>query len=304
MKTKASIIIAIVLTILIAGYIGTDFFLKWHKNTVDLAENRVRLESDARLSTLEQSLRELEQQRIDEQTFSLPPDRLAEAFGGDIRSLIDPIAMLTPDECRAVNQTLVQFFTYLDNTGYGDRVRPDENSLAFYENALKRLVRRPPRYAGETAELLSLFQSVSHVSRTLGAKETLVLRDILAQEADLLEPTLALFYRLLHNQPPCPSDIPLPSLSVLYHYAHFFLNSMSGRSYLLRRGSKIRILATYYALMVVRLAEEKSLNVYGLDPRNQAALLMEDIANHRRLMYADIYVTQLEGLLNPPSPNP
>lgn len=72
----------------------------------------------------------------------------------------------------------------------------------------------------------------------------------------------------------------------------------------MRRDSKIRILATYYALMVIRLAEEQSLNVYGLDPRNQAALLIEDITNHRRLMYADIYVTQLEGLLNPPSPNP
>jgi hypothetical protein len=304
MKTKASIIIAIVLTILIAGYIGTDFFLKWHKTTVDSAETSARLECDARLSALEQNLRELEQQRIDEQTFSLPPVRLTEAFGSDIGALVDPIAMLTPDECRAVNEALVQFFTYLDNTGFGDRIRPDENSLVFFEKALKRLVKRPPRYAGETAELLNLFQSVSHVSRTLGAKDTLILRDALTREADLLEPALALFYRLIHNQPACPSAISLPSLSVLYHYAHFFLNSMSGRSYLMRRDSKIRILATYYALMVIRLAEEQSLNVYGLDPRNQAALLIEDITNHRRLMYADIYVTQLEGLLNPPSPNP
>ncbi|GAB6096661.1 hypothetical protein JCM14469_29140 [Desulfatiferula olefinivorans] len=295
MKTRASIIIAIVLTILIAGYIGTDFFLKWHTSAVDSTENRIRLECDARIATLEKTLDDLERQRLDETTFSLPPDRLIEAFGDDIGPLIDPAAAATPETCPAVNRALARFFIYLDS-----RAAPGstaETSAAFLEKALTRLAKRPPPYAGETAEVTILFQSVSHLSRALGSRNALLLRDMLTREADLMEPALALAYRLMIHRPPCTSDMPMPELSVLYSYAHFFLNSMAGRSYLMRRDSKLRILATYYALMVVRLAETQSLNVYGLDPRNQAALLIEDIVNHRRLMYADIYVAQLEALI-------
>ena len=45
----------------------------------------------------------------------------------------------------------------------------------------------------------------------------------------------------------------------------FFLNTLGGRSYMLRRESKLRMLVSYYAILIVDRANDEKFNRYGID---------------------------------------
>lgn len=295
---KISIIALVSLTVLIAAYIGYDFFSKWHKAEISATEARQKGECDQRLSVLEQKIQHLEEELFKEKGGHLSPEIINDAFGRDITDLILPKKGLSQEECLSLNQAVESFFYYLDNSGYSDRYNLKDGSLSYYKNVLILLKRNPPSFAGESAELLKLFRSMSHFSRVLGRNGALLIKDILESEKDMVEPSLAVFYQLLKNNHSCPRPEIVPDLSTMYQYANFFLNSVAGRSYLMRRNSKLRILTCYYSLQVIRMAEEQSMNIYGFDPRPQAELLLYDVMNHRGLLYKDLYVSQLKEIIS------
>lgn len=293
---KLSLIVLIALTVIIATYIGVDFFFKWHDAELRSSRDLAKAECDQRVSVLEQKIQHLEEELIKEKGSYLSPEIINDAFGRDISELISPKDGLSPDECQSLKQAVESFFYYLDNNGYSDRYNLKDGAFSYYKNVLTLLDRNPPQFAGESAEMLSLFRSMSHFSRILGKNGALIIKDIIENETDMVEPALAVFFQLFKNEKNCPTQDMVPSLSTMYQYAHFFLNTLSGKSYQMRRNSKLRILAQYYSVMIVRMAEEKSMNIYGIDPRVQAETLLYDIVNHRGLLYKDMYIQQLEAI--------
>jgi hypothetical protein len=87
-----------------------------------------------------------------------------------------------------------------------------------------------------------------------------------------------------------------PPLNVMYEYAGFFLNTLAGKSYLLRRDSKVRILTIYYSILILDKANDETLNRHGIDIRPYIDFLFYDVINQRGLVYRKQYLAELIGL--------
>jgi hypothetical protein len=87
-----------------------------------------------------------------------------------------------------------------------------------------------------------------------------------------------------------------PDLKISYTYASYFLETISGRSYLLRRNSKIRLLSYYYSIMFLDHANEDQLNFLGIDIRPHIKAASQDIGNQIGLANRKIYLQDLDQL--------
>jgi hypothetical protein len=138
---------------------------------------------------------------------------------------------------------------------------------------------------------------VTHLYRVLGKERILQVKEVLTNEAAVVEPAMAVLYgwmMLCNAGEGGPTD-PV-KLKALYQYACFFLNTLGGRSYLLRRESKMRMLLHYYSLLVLDKANDTQDNAYGLDIRPYLDYLFYDINNQKGLLYRQRYLTQLVAL--------
>jgi len=87
-----------------------------------------------------------------------------------------------------------------------------------------------------------------------------------------------------------------PSLPVMYEYASFFLHTLGGRSYLMRRDSKVRLLTTYYCILVLDRANDSGMNPNGVDIRPLIASTAKDIRSQKGLIYQKSYLAELSRL--------
>jgi hypothetical protein len=86
------------------------------------------------------------------------------------------------------------------------------------------------------------------------------------------------------------------SIEQLYVYACFFLETFGGRSYLLRRDSKVRILILYYCVLIIDQANIHGVNSNGLDIRPHIKLVLDDVTHQIGLNYKNQYFIKLETL--------
>jgi hypothetical protein len=82
----------------------------------------------------------------------------------------------------------------------------------------------------------------------------------------------------------------------MYGYASYLLDTFGGRSYLLRRNSRIRLLTTYYCIRVIDTAGDRNLNPNGVDIRPLIASTLAEIRSQTGLVYQKSYVSELERL--------
>ena len=95
----------------------------------------------------------------------------------------------------------------------------------------------------------------------------------------------------------CEADtLNCPTLKVLYRYSGFFLNTLAGKSYLLRRDSKVRVLTTYYSVLILDRANQEMLNRDGIDIRHFVYALSYDVRNQKGLIHKRKYLEELEAL--------
>jgi hypothetical protein len=87
-----------------------------------------------------------------------------------------------------------------------------------------------------------------------------------------------------------------PSMESLYQYAGFFLNTIGGRAYLFRRTSTLRLLVSYYCLLVLHEADRTGENRYGLDIYPHIALVKNEITNYPAFQFQQEYIEQLSRL--------
>jgi hypothetical protein len=82
----------------------------------------------------------------------------------------------------------------------------------------------------------------------------------------------------------------------MYEYASYLLDTFGGRSYLLRRDSRTRLLTMYYCILVVDRANDQQMNPNGIDLRPLIAATARDVRSHTGLAYQKQYLTELERL--------
>lgn len=272
--------------------LGYNWITRWHTRTLDAAlavekeqcEKRVA-ELDAEIARLAEKLGKLEV-LLDRE--GLTGAELDEVFGQHRAETTD---------CTQIANQVEAFFNHLD--GRADILWPGSTAKArqLYSEIYRKLVANPPINVGEMQNLADLTRNVAHLYRVLGKEQLLLLKRLLDNEAAVVEPAMSVLFdwTLSCTEPGRPTD-DRKELEEIYPYAAFFLNTMGGRSYLLRRHSKLRLLVGYYCVRVIDLANTHQLNSFGLDIRPYLDNLFYDIDTQRGLMYRERYLTQLTAL--------
>jgi len=282
MKKTMTIVIIIVL----AAAAGAFYFSK--KTTVE-QEKKAWQE---KTRELEKTITAL-QDEIKKTEPSVPQEKLSAALG--------ETAALPAQEkeirCQQLNQQTKKFFSYLNDKGYIKAQGLGGDASEQYKKAIGLLETTRPLISGETQDLYTLMRNISFFCRVLGDKTIRVALAVLSQEADIMEPTIKLFYDQTNPWTGCSSEETVGlSPEALYDYASFFINTIAGHAYLARRDLKVRTLGLYYSVVIIDKANENGLNKYGIDIRPAITSLLEDIESQRGLLYRKDYRNTLTEL--------
>lgn len=200
-----------------------------------------------------------------------------------------------PDECLQTADKILLFFEHLDGQNYVQEYGLKEASLDHFTGIINKLIANPPVVVRETDDLFAILKNMAHFFRVLGFGDILLIKDVLMHERELLEPTMALFYRWSEIAANCnniDNKIELP-LAGLYEYAGYFLNTLGGQSYLFRRELFFRTLIRYYSILVIDWANSVDANRYGIDIRYTLDALIEEIQGNSFLENREEYLKNL-----------
>lgn len=199
--------------------------------------------------------------------------------------------------CDRVEQEIQEYFQYLNGKGYIRHLGEGLNTYAQFKAMIRKLSARLPTPAGEGIDSEIINDNIFFFFRVLDKNDFRLIRGILKNEGDTLEPTLDLFYRWLTLGDQCPDPEGVrPSQGVLYHYAGFFLNTIGGRSYLFRRPLGLRLLCSYYSLLILQEADKQGRNSYGIDVLPHIAPLAREIALYPDFRFKQTYLKNLENM--------
>ena len=215
-------------------------------------------------------------------------------FASEIKQ---PKPMEPQEYCAKMDSDVREFFKYLDKKNYVQHLNEGMDTYAEFKKILKKLSSDLPIPAGEGIDSTMMTKNIFHLFRSLSRRDIRLVKEITLNEADTMEWNLDMFHRwsLLGNQCPDPDKM-RPSFDELYHYAGFFLNTIGGRAYLSRRPMALRILLSYYSLLIVHEADRKGRNTYGIDIFPYLAPLSAEMAIHPDLKLKKEYIQNLRQM--------
>jgi len=201
------------------------------------------------------------------------------------------------DFCAELEKNITEFFRYLDQKEYVRDPGSKIDTYTRFKKILNRLAARPPVPAGEGTDPTIIIKNVYHFYRVLDRKDLRLIRHIVTKEKETLEFNLEMFYRWvgLGNRCPDPEGV-RPSTEMLYKYAGFFINTTGGRACLFRRSSDIRLLVSYYCLLIINKADKKGGNSYGIDVLPYIEPIREEILLHPHFHFQSEYINKLDSL--------
>jgi hypothetical protein len=227
-----------------------------------------------------------------------PPEQAPMAKGPVV--LPDAQELKPPDEktyCERIEQEIQDYFKYLNGKGYVRHLSESLDTYAQFKAMIRKLSAKLPIPSGEGIDSSIINDNIFFFFRGLERSDFRLIRDILKNEGENLEPTLDLFYRWSTLGSRCPDpDGNRPSREVLYHYAGFFLNTIGGRSYLFRRPLGLRLLFSYYSLLILQEADRQGRNSYGIDILPFIAPLSREIALYPDFRFKQTYIKKLEEM--------
>jgi hypothetical protein len=209
------------------------------------------------------------------------------------------LPLLTAEDiCKEHQKKLRLIFAYLDRREYIKSRQLAGGSFQYFKNILERLWESPPSVPLETDNLLSILRNRAHFYRILGKKDVLLLRDVLKNENNIAESSFATFYQAFTLRKKCKKEDLLLDvrLESLYPYAVFFLDTLGGSSYLMRRDSRVRTLARYYCVLVIDQTNQRNLNNMGFNILPQLDLLIRDMKSASNLTEKEKYLHTLDNI--------
>jgi hypothetical protein len=289
---KAFKVLVILFAVVGISLLGYHWFSQWHAKTVDQSLESEKKKHLDRIAQLESEVTRLTRELETHPAVHPSKSEMVTVFGNE-----KPIETSTLEDmdCKKITGQTAAFFQYLDSKAYliwpGINMRAEE----LFVEISKQLAAEPPINVGEMDELYSLVRNVTHFYRVLGKNRVNLMKEILNSESAVMEPAMAVLFAWMIS---CKKQSDHLNLNTIYQYAHFFLNTLGGRSYLLRRDTKQRMLVNYYALLVIDMANDAKLNSYGMDIRPHLDYVFYDINNQKGLMYRQRYLTRLSTLQN------
>jgi hypothetical protein len=287
-------ILVIVFAVIAIGLFGFHWIYQWHHSRLQHAVQDEKKECLQKIAQLEEEIDQLAQE-VGSHRSAANVD-LRNVFG-----VIKPDALGKIDEvdCQKITSQAIAFFRYLDSKGYLMRPGVELQAEEMFAEIGSKLAAHPPVNVGEMEDIYSLIRNMTHFYRLLGKDRLNALRDVFASESVVLEPAMSVMFAWVTT---CKSGNPTGKgqiqLDTLYQYACYFLNTLAGRSYLLRREGKVRLLVNYYALLIVDMANSAKRNSLGLDIRPHMDYVFYDLNNQKGLLYRDRYLTRLAVLRN------
>jgi hypothetical protein len=292
---KSAKTLGILLVLAVLGYGLYVRVLEWHENAV---RDSLEQESETwqrETARLEREIAELKDELLLKQEAALPEGKLKEVFGEDVPSEPGPV---DASDREGLERRVREFFAYLDEKDYVRAYGVDKGTIEAFQGMADRLAASPPAVSAELKDPFLLVSNVAHFFRVLGKRDLCLARDVIENESEVAEPVAAaLFAWILPEGTGTEPRKRQPSLGTLYEYAGFFLNSVGGRSYLLRRDSRVRILTTYYCVLILDRANREEINSHGIDIRPHLVSVAEEIRSHRGLVYQKDYLARLAALL-------
>lgn len=292
--SKKTVIPVIIIVLGIAGYL---FYLQIGKRHAQSRDGALEVERELkqqRIETLEEQVSSLEEQLEEREDRRPAREKLAEVFGEAVTTVVPGDEELS---CEESERKIAAFFSHLDKQAYAQTHGFREGSYELFRQTITRLSEMTPEVTGEMVELTALMRNIAYFYRTLGKKRVDLIREVLKNEADIMESVLAAFYQwTVCCDRSGRAAKECPSLETLYEYAGFFLTTFAGRSYLMRRSSHLRILVSYYCVLIVDRANDETLNRHGIDLKPSIDLLYSEIRNSRGLLGAKRYVEKLSAL--------
>lgn len=219
-----------------------------------------------------------------------------------------PIELSPPEEkppqLRTVEKTeqdilqkrVEALFAYLDRQEYLKDYNLEEGTYQHFLNVASKLSMSHPVVSGEMDDLSLLRSNMTHFYRVMGKRDVLLVLDILSHEGERIEDDMALLFEWGVREAQRKEGAIGADMDILYDYAVFFLNTVGGRAYLLRRESRIRILLTYYSILIVDRANRYQRNRYGVDILPHVNLLIGDLERYEGLDYKDRYLEKLNAI--------
>jgi Tfp pilus assembly protein PilE len=292
-----TITIALIVALLASiAYISYSLYKTRYEKSTDVALEQEQELHQQRIEELEEQAYSLEEELKKQEDKFIPKEKLTEVFGEQAPA-VSVAGKVEKPSCEEIKRNMNAFFNHLDKQTYFKSCDIKENSSGLFKHILTQLLETTPRVTGEMRELPALISNMAFFYRTLGKKRVDCIRNILNNELDITESVFTTFYQWATSCGRCdvmPEEC--PSLETLYEYAVFFLNTLSGRSYLMRRNSLQRLLTTYYSILILDQANDETLNKYGIDIRPKIELLISEINSTRTLTYRKLYLEKLNTL--------
>jgi hypothetical protein len=286
-------ILVSVLIVFMVLFMGYTQIRKWHRTGLDRVSSREKTVCAKEIALLEADLTSLRNELEQFNDTGEYEQRLTEIFG----ERTDYLSFGDDSNCVDLLLQVRTFLNYMEQQDYMSSYKGSGGSRKLFGDVTQLLAQSPPMLSGEMEDLIRLIQNVTHLYRHLGKERVNIIKNLLKSESDIIETVMAIFHAYMISGDRCPDKIiQLPSLENRYLYAGYFLNTLAGRSYLLRRNSKMRVLMSYYAVLTIDMANDEMLNAYGIDIRPYIDHSFYEIGNQKGLNYRKPYLERLTGL--------
>jgi len=286
-RSSAPIITFLIIVLLGILYLGWGYIsgdLPWLQSNEDATPEITWLEKEGGEKATEQQVEALPPLE-EEPSLHLSPGKIQ-------------TAPEQPNECLQTADKILLFFEHLDSQNYIREYGMKGSTHDHMNGIIKKLIANPPVVVRETDDLFAILNNMAHFFRVLGPKDILLIKDVLINERELIEPTMALFYKWSEIEPDCLNknlNIKLP-LAGLYEYAGYFINTLGGQSYLFRRALHLRLLIRYYSVLIIDRANSVDANRYGIDIRYTLDALIAEFQTNGDLENRQDYLENLVRL--------
>lgn len=303
-KERTFKVLLVVAILAVAAYFIYNLMSGWYRDTLDTAKTEERQEWQQRTEGLVNKVSELEDKMEELKGDTVPEEKLAEVFGDEpkkpgaaAQASLPPSATdkIAPEE---IERQILAFFAYLDDQAYVKAYELEGGSYHQYTLAVDQLTKTLPRVTGEQESLYTMVRNVAHFYRTLGKKRVSMVKEVMTRENEIMESVMRMFFLWYSLDSRDSEKIKgRPKLTTLYQYAGYFLNTLGGRSYLMRRDPKVRNLAYYYCVLLLDRANEAQINSDGIDIRPHIKSVHTNISNQIGFIYQKQYLAELERLV-------
>jgi hypothetical protein len=292
--------VKIIVAVLVVGVLAFFIYSKianWHRAKV---ENAVKKEQEIwqqKASQLEQEITNLQEELTVIKGQQVPEEKIAAVLGEENTEKKEIAGEKKPPGFGDIERQIRAFFSYLDDQEYVQSLKLEGGIYQQYLISVEKLSSNLPIVTGEMDSLYNMVRNVAHLYRALGKQPVLLTKQVLQNESEVMESVMKTFYLwFTMDDGGKPTLQGRPSGETLYEYAGFFLNTLGGRSYLLRRGPKERTLTTYYSVLILDRANDAGLNAKGIDIRPYIASSLKEIQSQMGLIYQKEYIAKLREL--------